>query len=184
MDNFAAELKKQQQQFNKYSRPNLTPLQNKALRTIQKSNEFIIIEADKNMGSSIWIREPLLKQTLEEHLANEKVYLNITNQIQSRVHDLEWAYEHFIDRHRRNLPKNVRIYFTRAKKKYGERIAIFRVSAKVHKDPVMFRPIVAKCGTWIEAISKWLDCEFQKLAHLFPQCIKDSDSFRAEVITL
>ncbi|KAL3789320.1 hypothetical protein ACHAWO_007576 [Cyclotella atomus] len=39
-------------------------------------------------------------------------------------------------------------------------------------------PVVAKCGTAIESVSKWLDCELQKLKSEIPWCIKDSESFR------
>jgi hypothetical protein len=67
---------------------------------------------------------------------------------------------------------------------YGDKIAPFRATAKVHKNPVKLRPMVAKCGTAIEALSKWLDCEMQKLVGMVPWCIKDSDTFRAEVIEL
>jgi hypothetical protein len=49
---------------------------------------------------------------------------------------------------------------------------------------VKLRPVVAKCRTAIEALSKWLDCEFQKLVGMVLCCIKDSDSFRSEVIEL
>ena len=49
---------------------------------------------------------------------------------------------------------------------------------------MMLRPVVAKCGTAIKSISKWLDCELQKLKSEIPWCIKDSESFRSEVIKL
>ncbi len=46
------------------------------------------------------------------------------------------------------------------------------------------RPVVAKVGTSIESVSKWLDHELQKLMTHLPWCIKDSYSFRDEVINL
>jgi hypothetical protein len=42
--------------------------------------------------------------------------------------------------------------------------------------------VVAKVGTSIEAVRKWLDVKLQHLMKLLPLCIKVSDSFRREVI--
>ena len=61
---------------------------------------------------------------------------------------------------------------------------VFRATAKVHKEPVKLRPVVAKCGTTIEALSKWLDTEMQLIIPALPWCVKDSHSFRDEVIRL
>ncbi|KAL7502016.1 hypothetical protein ACHAXN_000326 [Cyclotella atomus] len=67
---------------------------------------------------------------------------------------------------------------------HQSKIAVFCATAKVHKKPMMLRPVVAKCGTAIESLSKWLDCKLQKLKSEILWCIKDSESIRTEVITL
>jgi hypothetical protein len=66
----------------------------------------------------------------------------------------------------------------------GHNIARFRATAKVHKSPVKLRPVVAKVGTTIEGVSKWLDYKLQNLLEYLPWCVKDSQSFRDEVIKL
>jgi hypothetical protein len=63
----------------------------------------------------------------------------------------------FIENHGSKLPKKVLTFMLRSFDTYGDKIAPFRATAKVHKNPVKLRPVVAKCGTAIEALSKWLD---------------------------
>ena len=163
---------------------NLTQLQCKALRALTNHDKIIIIEADKNMGVTVWNREDYIKQALSEHLNNPQVYENVTPRIEETIWEVNDAFERFQKRHGCHLDRSVLTFFYRAQKLYGDKLAVFRATAKVHKNPVMYRPVVAKCGTAIEAVSKWLDCEFQKLRGEIPWTIRDSDSFRQEVIQL
>ena len=96
------------------------------------------------------------------------------------------AFDKFIENHGSKLPPSVLTFFLRCNTIYGwqKAVAQFRATTKVHKNPVKLRPVVAKCNTTTEAISKWLDCEMQKLAKQLPWCVKDSESFRREVIQL
>ena len=182
---FREKLSEQQHKFQqKRSRTNLTPLQKSALRTLQNNNKFIVVEADKNMGVTIWDRNKYIKQVIDEHLNNKQVYQNITGEIQSTIHDISQLFDHFLERFGDFLPKNIRTFIRRSKQIQGDRVALFRATAKVHKNPVQLRPIVAKCGTAIEAISKWLDCEFQKLIPEIPWCVRDSASFKTEISQL
>ncbi len=55
--------------------------------------------------------------------------------------------------------------------------------AKVHKTPIKLRPVVAKVGTAIESVSKWLDWVLQRvMKRELPWCPKDSASFRDMVM--
>jgi hypothetical protein len=144
----------------------------------------VIVEADKNMGVTIWEREAFIKQVLEEHLSNSNVYENITHRIQETQFDVDYRIRRFIEKNSRYLDEQSLTFFKRSLNVYKNKVAVFRATAKVHKNPVTLRPVVAKCGTAIESISKWLDCELQKLRKEIPWCIKDSDSFREEVIKL
>jgi hypothetical protein len=85
LTNFRNRITAEQSKFNKYSRPNISCLQNTALRLIPKNKKFIIIWADKNMGAVIMLREHYIKQCIKEHLGNEDVYENITNNIPAKI---------------------------------------------------------------------------------------------------
>ena len=183
--NFKDRLTQEQAKYQALrSRPNLTPLQTSAMTALKDNNRFIVIPADKNMGVTIFEREKFIKQVIKEHLGNQNVYENITDQIQLTIHGLKHFYNKFIENYGSRLPKNVFTFLVRSRDIHGDRIAVFRATAKVHKNPVTLRPVVAKCGTTIEALSKWVDVEIQKTICALPQCIKDSATFRAEVINL
>ena len=69
-------------------------MQYKALHSLKDHNQLIVIEADRNMGVTVWDREKYIKQVLSEHLGigNPVVYRNISPnkiQIQSTQQDLE-----------------------------------------------------------------------------------------------
>ena len=164
---------------------NLTYLQNQALNSLVDHPYIFICPADKNMGTTIWSRHLSVIKILSQHLNNAQVYRNITHEIQAKKAELQHRWYSFLATHSRFLPDNVVKFFKRAESVYGfDKIAPFRATCKVHKHPPVFRPVVAKVGTILEAISKWLDSELTLVsnAYLSTWCVKDSDTFRSEVI--
>jgi hypothetical protein len=172
----------EQSKFNKYSRPNISCLQNTALCLLPQNKKIIIIWADKNMGSVIMLREQYIKQCIKEHLGNGDDYENITDNIQTEVAKLNESLDKFCKDRHKAIGKFALTFFNRSKAIFRNNIARFRATAKVHKTPIKLRPVVPKVGTSIEAASKWLDVKLQHLMKLLSWCIKDSDSYRCEVI--
>ena len=145
---FREKLSKQLRKFQqKQSRTNLTPLQKSALHTLQNNNKFIVVEADKNMGVTIWDCNKYIKQVIDEHLNNKQVYQNITREIQSTIHDISQLINHFW-----LSSKQCAHLYPLFKTNSWWQVAMFRATIKVHKNPVQLWPIVAKCGTALEAI--------------------------------
>ena len=182
LNTFKERLTAKHEQYQKACNPNITVLQNSALRKLKDNEKFIVVEADKNMGVTVWKRSEFIKQVLKEHLSNAQVYQNITHEKDNTLDDLQNEFKIFLRTHGRNLPDTTIEFFKRSQDTHGwAKVAQFRATAKVHKNPVKLRPVVAKCNTTIECLSKWLDVEFQKLGGLVPWCVKDSESFRVEV---
>ena len=75
-------------------------------------------------------------------------------------------------------------YLKRGLKKFRGKMARFYMTAKVHKCPVKYRPIVATCGTALSALSKWLDYKLKQLVPFIDTYIKDSNDFRAKLNAL
>ena len=136
LDYFAEHVRIKQHKFSKAQVDrNTTALQIYALRSLKNHNQFVIIEADKNMGVTIWERDVYIKQVLSEHLSNAAVYENITHQIQEKIYDVNTALQCFIDNNKRYLNKLVLTFFTRSQMIHRSKIAVFRATAKVHKSP-------------------------------------------------
>ena len=145
-----------------------------------------MIAADKNMGVVLMLRDQYIKQCIDEHLRNTDVYQDITPIIGPKQQHLEYKYHAFVSKHAKSgaLTDYFLKYLNRNYRRCRHKVARFRATAKVHKNPVKLCPIVAKVGTTIEGVSKWLDYKLQKLMELLPWCCKDSQSFRDEVIKL
>ena len=183
----------------RYMRPslsNVTPTQGKLLETMQNNDEMIIIEADKNLGATIMSRENYIRQGIEEHLRNDRVYKRLTKtQVKNEQKRLQYLQAAFKGRHRPFRPNENPatssstgelteadyIYLNRA---YGveDRLARFRMTLKVHKKPnPKMRPIVCCAGTRMNHISKWLDFQLQRLKPFVPTYIKDSHDLLAKL---
>eukprot|EP00804_Cyclotella_cryptica_P011278 CCRYP_007766-RA/>CCRYP_007766-RA protein AED:0.33 eAED:0.05 QI:0/0/0/1/1/1/2/0/265 len=131
------------------------------------------------MGVTIFDRQKFIEQVLQEHLNNKQTYQNITDTIQDHIKDVSDLFEEFYDTHKEALGKPILTFFDRSKGAHGDNIACFRATAKVHKTPIKLRPTVAKVGTAVESVSKWLDWVLQQVMKKeLPWCPKDSESFR------
>lgn len=73
------------------------------------------------------------------------------------------------------------MFFHQTEEKYGDNIARFRASPKVHKSPWNLRPVIAKCGTTIKDLSKWFNYELQKLCRYIPSYIKNSYEYHKKI---
>ena len=109
------------------------PFQKSELRTLKNNNKLIVVEANKNMGVTIWDHDNYIKQVIEEHLNTKQVYQNITGEIQSTIHDISQLLNHFLDRFGDSLPNNICTFIHCSKQIHGDKVALFRATAKVHK---------------------------------------------------
>ncbi|KAL7472102.1 hypothetical protein ACHAXS_012435 [Conticribra weissflogii] len=54
----------------------------------------------------------------------------------------------------------------------------------MHKNPWKTRPVVSTCGTYLHALSRWIDYHLQKLTPHIPTYIKDSDHLNMYLRTI
>eukprot|EP00984_Skeletonema_dohrnii_P010740 scaffold4215_cov128-Skeletonema_dohrnii-CCMP3373.AAC.1 len=175
------------QEHNKYiriwSKPNITIHQHHLLNYLKNHPKFIILASDKNLGPVVMERSVYIQRCLNDFLAKPTQYERLENGREHgsskkilfemmRFHGS--TYEGSID-------EAIQSFFLRGKDKYGDKIARFRASPKVHKSPWALRPVIAKCGTYIECLSKWLDYELQKLKGFIPSYIKDSRDYHRKI---
>ena len=73
--------------YNRLCRPNLTCLQNNALRNLTDHPKYIVVEADKNMGTVLMEREKFINQVIAEHLGNRNVYKNYHQQTKAQQYN-------------------------------------------------------------------------------------------------
>ena len=147
-DRLSAEHQKHQQHK---TLPNISRLQNNALRTLKDHPLFVVLMADKNMGVVLMLREIYNRRVFSEHLDNEQVYQRLTPaQAQAKQIQISYLFDSFRTRHADALEEPVCIFLGRCKRLYRNKIAKFYGTIKIHKSPWKVRPIVSKVGTYLE----------------------------------
>jgi hypothetical protein len=78
LQRFSTRLQLEQTKYNRHCQPNMTCLQNNALRKLINHPKYIVLQADKNMGTVLMERDTVIKQIIKEHLGNASVYKKLT----------------------------------------------------------------------------------------------------------
>ena len=174
---FTTALRTEQARYNVRTLSNLTPRQWNYIQSLRSNLRFIIIEADKNLGGCILLRDTYISRAISEHLSNRAVYQLLTAQeALTHVRKLRRTLRDFMAtwRARRVISKAEYVFLDRYIDQNKDRFARFRMSLKAHKNPWKMRPIVCCVGTSLNGLSVWLDYWFQKLVPLIPTYLRDS----------
>jgi hypothetical protein len=177
----------------KKPQPNLTFHQLKLISYFKNNDTFIIVQGDKNLGPCILERKNYIYRACKEHLGNSTNYRQLT-EAQARVKylGLSYLFDAWLSKYRPRRDKEPpadhicitnaeETFLRRAKSRNPDRLARFRCTAKVHKDPWKVRPIVCCAGTWINDWSKWLDYWLQEIKQHVPTYLKDSQQVLDEL---
>jgi hypothetical protein len=106
------------------------------------------------MGVTVWKRSEFIKQVLKEHLSSAQVYQNITHEKDNTLDDLQNEFKIFLRTHGHNLPDTTIEFFKISQDTHGwAKVAQFRATAKVHKNPVKLRPVIASLPSAIQALN-------------------------------
>ena len=144
------------------------------MQHLKDNNIYILVHGDKNCGPCILEQNLYINKAFLEHFGNNQNYKQL---IQGR------AFEHrkglqslfrdwigiFCERHHWEPPVDYTciseadiIFPTRALKYYADKLARFRQTCKIHKNPWKMSPIICCAGTFMNYWSKWLDFWLQK----------------------
>lgn len=188
LGDFKKELLRRQRHYMQRPTPsNLTIGQWSLARRLRTNDDYIVIEADKNLGGCFGDLHIYTAKGVEEHLGNRDVYQPLTREeVDERQAQLKSAIYDFTVRWREAKVMSLAEdnYLNEAIHRFDGKLARFRMSLKAHKTPWKMRPIVCCVGTFMNALSRWLDYWLQKLKPFIPTYIKDSDSLLDELDAL
>lgn len=183
--------------LSNYHNPNwLKP----ALRELRQNTQIIITEADKNMGIVVMdlsryeaegLRQLSCTNTYK-HLSTDieigtfmKPYA-ILRQILSK-HDRLWTYDYFS---KKNKLSTLAEYLLQLENKHKDKSKLNKVSAKfyllmkMHKTPVVGRPIVSTVNSFTYHTSVFVDAELKSLMKLIPSYLESSQQLIYELESL
>ena len=156
---------------------NLTNLQKSHINFLRSNKDFIILNADKNLGPVIMERANYIKQVLHEHLLDEETYEHISEDTATKL--FEFTYQQtmkLLDEYKEYISEEELIYFKRSFAK-NNRFPQFYGMPKVHKQkiPIPLRPVVSQCGSLFAVISIFIDFKLQSLTSHIPSYISNSE---------
>ncbi|KAL3790505.1 hypothetical protein ACHAWO_010636 [Cyclotella atomus] len=172
---------------------NLSHRQLDLVRFFKDNDQYIVVQGDKNLGPCILDRKEYILRGFKEHLGNERNYRLLSAATANTLQiGFLYRFDSWLGRYRPRLPKESLVdyvcigdaeetFLLRARQRDPRKFARFRMTAKVHKQPWMTRPIVCCSGTFAKDWSKWLDYWFQKLKFSVPTFVKDSQQVLDEV---
>ena len=157
---------------------NLTKIQRSIVNKIRNNNKITIVNADKNLGATVMNRDYYINSILNEHLKNNETYERLTNQqAQQLLLKTQNDVISTVSKFKLQLPEIDRIYFYRNFRN-NHRAPIYYGPPKLHKEKknnmVRTRPVVAKCGSFLEIASKYCDYYLTELIPFVSTYLKDT----------
>ena len=176
--------------------PNLTPRQWSIVTLLRKHDQYIVIPSDKGLGPCIIEREFYTRRAISEHLGNERNYRSISATAALNIQRLlHYRFRTFLLRfyHKPKsdpnddtipIPEAIVIFLQRSLKKNPTKLARFRMTIKIHKNPFKFRPIVSCAGTAMNDLSKVVDYYLRMLLPNIKSYLRDGQQLIDDLKTI
>ena len=178
----AVQHKQRDRQRRRKPRRNITVGEWDLITFLRRHDQYIVIQADKNLGPCILDRDTYIFRAFKEHLGNKRNYRLLTKQQAINHHQLlRYEFDSWRTRHDKVISDYEKDFFRRSRQGKRDRFARFRMTAKVHKSPWKMRPIVCCAGTWMNDWSKWLDYQLRHLKCHVSSFVQDSQQIVEEV---
>jgi hypothetical protein len=180
IENFIRTLEHKKLRHLENSKPstNLTKLQQQQLNLLRNNQDFIILNADKNLGPCILERDIYIKMVLREHLQSD-TYQNLDEAVAlEAITNLRTNLVAILKANEKKLPSAENDYFIKSLKTTNHRIPQFYGMPKVHKNkiPIPLRPVVSQCGSLSAIVSTYIDFKLQPFTKKLPSYTKNSTS--------
>jgi hypothetical protein len=167
-------LKKLEAQFqSKRASSNLTLHQERLLKTLRKSDDFIVLPSDKNLGPCIIERCNYIKAALA-HLSDPDTYEELEkDEALQAIRTLRNNIMEFLTTFKDHFTKEDNTFLWRSLE-VADHFSYFYITAKVHKKPWKPRPITSTAGSITHGLGRWVDQELKPLVHQLPSYIRSS----------
>jgi hypothetical protein len=153
---------------------NLLPYQRNILKILIENKDFLVINADKNLGPCIIERQIYIQRALNEHLKDTTTYKQLTTSEKvNKIYHLRKILENFINDNKKFLSKDD-IKFLQRSTIVEDPLPKFYLTAKVHKVPWKTRPIVSLSGSLLHGLGRWIDKLLQPFVKALPTYIQSS----------
>ena len=128
-----------------------------------------------------------IQHVLSNHLLHTDTYtqLSASTAQQHEMHKyLLYLFENYFASTQNSLSNTDKRYFSRSFHEQSYRTPTFYGLIKIHKTPWKICPVVSCCGSLLARVSTWVDFHLQRLQHLIPSFIKDSEDLQNQLSNL
>jgi hypothetical protein len=181
LHNFISTIKnaKHHHQLNAKRSTNLTYLQQQHLKFLRNNQQFIILDADKNLGPCIMERDTYINLLLQEHLQNPNNTYSLLSEEDAfnNLQNTRLQFNAIFKKHEKSILPVEKLFFA-CTMNNPTRIPQFYGLPKIHKNksPMPSRPVISQCGSYSAIISTYIDYKLQQLTPSIPSYIKNSAS--------
>ena len=186
IDNFESELR---QLFKRRKSPsNLLQHQRNCLETLRNCSDLMVCKTDKNLGPAIIERRTYFNLAFRDHLSDQQTYRKLSKTAaENRMIATNELLGNWMRDNKKILPAQELTYLKRTRTLRGPNGEIifpqFYILAKIHKDPLMTRPIVSISGSLLHGLGRWADRQLQPIARAILSYIKSSVAFLEKIRT-
>jgi len=156
LENFFQNIKTHKSKYSPTKSSNMSRLQYRALKFLKNNEQFIVAQADKNLGPVLIERENYIKTVFNHHLSDKKTYtiidLNIFREELTRIKRIVGQLFLSVDT-KDSITFSDKTYFKRLFQKEKMRRPMFYILFKIHKQPWSTRPVVSCCGSLLASVS-------------------------------
>ena len=171
--------------YRRTGKQNLTPHQQKLLKSLQDKESVVIANADKNLGPVGIDIEHYIKLGLD-HLLDASTYELLTEDKAKQEIDALWQdiYSWTV-RHRSSLPDDT-VHFIRdhLDKALEDPLGYFYLLIKLHKLPIAGCPVCSDCGSLPHALGRYVDRELQPIVQDQALYFKNSVELKTDLEAL
>lgn len=148
---------------------NISYEQIRALSRFNRNTKVCVRQCDKNIGTVVVSCDWYFTEAFR-HLNDSKAYLRVDTALATQLADLALRE---IAMHTRQLPERELEFITQHKEYRHWSIPVFYLLVKLHKQPVVGRPIIAWHSYNLGPASVWLDASLQPLLAMEASVLPD-----------
>ena len=170
---------------------NLLPFQTRALSTLARRTDILVVNCDKNLGPAVINTSTYVNRAFTDHLNNDKVYKELdedeaTRHMKSVAIKLRFLIAKYAKstKHKQGIGKQGLKYLKSNYNPDEAKFPVFYLTLKVHKDPWSTRPIVSCSGSLLYHLGVWVDTHLQTIATAQPTYIKNSKALKDMLMPL
>ncbi len=167
---------------------NLLPHQRNCLESLRNCPDLMVCKTDKNLGPAIIERKHYFNLAFRDHLSDPRTYRKLTEAAaEQRMIAADALLGNWLKTNKKLLPAQELTYLKRTRILRGTNGSInypqFYILAKIHKEPLMTRPIVSISGSLLHGFGRWADRQLQPVARAITSYIKSSVAFLTKIRT-